>query len=614
MTLRTGLLLLIALVYISGNFFLGRWQNNFYRGDTNGYYLHLVSAFVYGDVGDYDQTIDAMLESNPGIFDPRDDKFLIKPTEKGRKFIKYTLGVPLMEAPFFLLGHWYARLSGTYPADGWSTPYFFAVGLAIIGYVLVGFYLLIGMLQKHFSNLVVVLTVLTIALATNLFYQATYVTMAHGFLFFNYCLLIYLSERFYQRPGLATGFFIGAVVGLITMARIPELVSGLIPVLWGVTGWKAFRERLAFFREHYLALAAAALGFLAFFSLQFGYWYFTSGQLIFNPYEGEGFNFLKPHILNGWFNFANGWLIYTPIMALSLAGVFFLRRYLPEALLPTLFFVGAHVYIHYSYYVWNYFPGLGSRPMVETYPILAFSLAACYGVLAKRRWSTWFSFLILAFFTWLNLFQTWQMNEGIIWPERHNRAFYLATFGKTEFSMDALRAYDSNQLQPDTAGIRRIGRLYFNDFENPSMPNTDSTLRVSGKYALLPMEDFYLIEDKLPLKSVKPKDWLKLGMDANAPMENAILNRDLIATFFLEFYDENGKRRRTTYFKPGSHIGNEAGSIWASGELNKWGEANLFIQVPKGWNENWTVKMFVMNGNKQRIFLDDLYVDLYRGR
>ena len=147
---RNLLLLLIAIVYISGNFILNRWEKTLYYGDSNGYYLHVVSLFVNQDVGDYDKTITTLQEKNPDSGDPREDKYGIRLTEKGKRYIKYTLGVPLMETPFFLVAHAFAKASPKYEANGWSRPYLFVIGFAIIFYVLIGFYLLMKVMEKYF--------------------------------------------------------------------------------------------------------------------------------------------------------------------------------------------------------------------------------------------------------------------------------------------------------------------------------------------------------------------------------------------------------------------------------------------------------------------------------
>ncbi|MEL7121543.1 MAG: hypothetical protein AAFO07_19000 [Bacteroidota bacterium] len=368
-------------------------------------------------------------------------------------------------------------------ANGYGKNYYFVIAFSTVIYVLIGFWLLISTLSKHFKPLTVVLATLSIALATNLFFQATYVTMVHSFLFFDYCLLIYLTDRFFDRPNRWKALAIGLVVGLITITRVPEIISILIPLFWGVTNLKSFRERVQFFIQNYGLLIFAAIGLLLVVSLQLGYWYYTSGKLIFNPYEGEGFNFLKPNIWLGFFDFKNGWLIYTPIMAFSLIGFAFLKRYYASPLIPIIGFILLHTFIHYSYYAWTYFPGLGQRPMVETYALLAFPLAACWQYFLSKKYLVWIPFVAVGFFSWHNLFQTWQMREGIIWSERGNQAFYTATFGQSKGSWKSLVAFDINESQPDTNRLELIEVIAQEDFEGDAFKTKQTQLFYNGENA-----------------------------------------------------------------------------------------------------------------------------------
>ena len=59
-------------------------------------------------------------------------------------------------------------------------------------------------------------------------------------------------------------------------------------------------------------------------SIQLGYWKYTSGKFIINPYgasnAGEGLELLNPHLLEVLFSFRKGWFIYTPLMLFTLVG------------------------------------------------------------------------------------------------------------------------------------------------------------------------------------------------------------------------------------------------------------------------------------------------------
>ncbi len=611
---RLLLVALVGLSFLVGNFSLKKWEIALYYGDSSHYYLHLVSFFIHQDVGDYDRTITSLQTANPDSPDPRDDIYGIRLTDKGRRYIKYTLGVPLMEAPFFLLAHAYAKWVSTddYEPTGWSAPYRLMISLSTIVYLMLGFYMLMGVMERYFSRTTTPLVLLTLALATNLFYHATYVTMAHGFLFFDYCLLIALTVRFYERPNWQKALGIGLVVGLITITRIPEAIAGLIPIAWGVVSWRTLRERWAFLRQHPSFIAAAAVGFFLLLFLQIAYWYYVSDQFYFNPYQGEGFNFAKPKILRGWFDFANGWLIYTPVMAFSIVGLLFIRRYAAAALWPTLLFVGLHSYIHYSYYAWTFFPGMGQRPMVETYPLLAFSLAAMYAQFAKHPSTKWIPLVALLGFGALNIFQTWQMKEGIIWTERHNYGFYVETFGKAKPSLNALRAYDCREPQPDSAAIQEMGLVFSEDFTGSAWDSL--AVDSFGRKRIVPLTSELLIfVEQLPLESMD-FDFLALSATVFIPSEGRMGNRDHLANIMLEVYRADGKRLKSNSIKPASFIGNPEYHIWSSGETNQWGQAGFFQPKSSRMTPGSYLKVYALNRHQQLIFIDQLEVAAYRYR
>lgn len=606
----------LAVFLIGGNLLIDRWPTTLHHGDSNGYYLHVVSALLYHDVGDYSASIDSLKAVNPSADDPRTDIYGIRPTEKGRMYIKYTVGVPVLEAPFFYLAHAYASLSSKYKADGWSKPYMLSVNFAITFYVLLGLWLLMGVLERYFSFRAVALTVIALVVATNLFYHVTYVTMSHGFLFFLHCLLIYLSAKFYDRPNWIKAGLIGATVGLIALTRVPEVVSALVPLLWGVVGWNSFKERLTFLGKNWLMAIPAAVGLFLAFSPQIAYWYYVSGHLIFNPYQGEGFNFWKPNFWPAFFDFENGWLIYTPIMALSIIGLFLLRKYRPKAttslvkhapLFSIIAFVFLQAWIHYSYYVWSYFPGMGQRPMVETYPLLSFGLAACFATsLAKKHWK-WLPYTAIILFGALNLFQTWQSKKGVIWTERSNAAFYWETFGKMSVSKNALRSYDTKHFQPNEAKIKLIRMLHESSFEADSLDVTGELVR-TGDSALFSDFEYHTLVEKLPLQDLEAGNWLKMSIYAYMPKAHQVWNRDATQGMTIELYDAEGNKRRGTQLRLSPHLGNPSNNIWTTGSPDVWDEASFYYRLPKQIKSGWYAKIYLANTVGQKLYLDDFSV------
>lgn len=614
MNQRRQLFFIISLAYLAGHFAIDNWKTRTFGGDSCGYYLHVVSFFVHDDVGDYDKTIASLKETFPRAVDPRDDKFGVRLTEKGRRYIKYTLGVGMMETPFFLLAHAYASYSDKYKANGWSLPYMAMVNISIVFYVIAGFYLLLVTLEKYFPERIIVYTLLAIGFATNLFYQATFATMAHGFLFFDLCLLLWLTMRFYENPTRQKAVGIGLTVGLITITRVPEIVSVFVPLLWGVYNWQTFKNRLDFFKQNGSYLLFALVGFIIIFFPQIIYWEYVSGHIIFNPYQGEGFNFWKPNIYNGWFHFKNGWLVYTPIMAFSLIGWFLLKRYCRVVQLAVFSFVVLNAWIHYSYYIWNYFPGLGSRPMVETYPLLAFGLAAFFSFCQERNWTKWLSILLVVFFSWLNLFQTWQCKEGIIWTQHSNAAFYWETFGALNPNKKSLIAYDSKEFQPDSANLQFLKTIAFERFEDSTRFTVSSAEQYSGEFSLADYTKFPNCGMEMTLKdfNIKSRDWIFVSIKSFRRRVDAVKHRNHLELLVVELFDERNKLKKWTHIKFARQTGNKSNSIWYPGATNQWADGGFFVRIPWKATPDWRLKINVQNPHHQKIFLDDLRIEHYR--
>lgn len=595
---------LLTLFLVIGNFTIDRWERRLYHGDSCFYYLHVVSFWVNGDVGDYDKTITTLREVNPSSADPRDDIYGVRLTEKGRRYIKYTIGVPILETPFFALAHFYAKASPEYEANGWTAPYRYAVGLSISFYVGIGLYMLMWVLAGHFPRRTVIWTAVALVVATNLFYQATYVTMSHGFLFFLHAWLLYATVRFWRRPGVGRAALLGAIVGLIALTRVPEVVAAAVPLLWGIDGWGAAKKRVGWLLKNLPLLLPAGAAFALVFAPQIWYWYYVSGEFIFNPYQGEGFDFLRPRFFKAFFYFDNGWLIYTPIMALALVGLFFLRRYAGGVLIPILTFLVLHCWIHYSYYVYNYFPGLGQRPMVDAYPYLALGMAATFAVCFRARKWRWLPVASVLIFGALNLFQTWQSREGYIWSESHNAAFYVESFGKLSHSLNGLRAYHTGMLQPDEASLSVLDTLFVNDFSAADHPpeHQDTTYVRSGHKAYRNPPEFGNLAKRIDLPETG--DYLEISTWAFLPPDAPYPSRDGAARLVIEVYNAEDRKKFTRSVPMATFIGNPTGMFWLAGERGKWGKANFYLSA-NGLPAGGWAKAYVHNPSGQAITIDD---------
>ncbi|TNE48815.1 MAG: hypothetical protein EP344_18435 [Bacteroidetes bacterium] len=608
------LIALIGILYVAAFFIGNRWPTLAHTGDAWGYYAHLPSVLLYSDVGNYDKTIAATAANSPGYVDPRIDKYGIRTTPTGKYIIKYPVGVAILEAPFFGIAHILTKLDdGTYAPDGFSRPYMLWTGLSGIFYVLLGFFLLWKILNRYFPAAVSRTLILLLAFGTNLFYFSVYNNlMSHSFLFFLHAAVIWASIRFWERQTLINAVMVGAAVGFVAITRTQELIIAAVPVLWGLTGWSSVRERLLFFRQNWKWPAIAALAFFLTALPQLWYWKAVSGSWVYFSYQGETFDFRHPHIWQGLTSFRNGWLVYTPVMLLALAGLFRLRKVTPDAWWPFWVFFPLHLYVTYSWWCWYYINGLGSRPMVETYALLALPLGAFWTWGRQHAWKKVFNWAVFLFVVWLNIFQTWQLREGILWSENGNKAYYQAIFGTLHPDRNALIAYDSGERQPDEP-LFKVRDLAMLNFEDTTVESHTAELAFSGRSCLLATDEFsanaLFTGDS---RELKPGNWISIGCQAFVRKNDKIWDYYQMAMLTLEFTDREDNHIKSRRIRISSKIWNPDHSIWSTGDTDRWGEARFFVRIPRHFPADGKIKAYIWNPHHQKLYVDDLQVSLWQ--
>jgi hypothetical protein len=603
----------LALVFVLTFVAFGQWRSVFYRSDSWGYYLHLPAFFLYQDAGDYTATIAAWRPYNRTDPDPRIDQYGLRTSPTGRTVNKYTLGVATLQSPFFAVAHGWCRLTGASPADGFSWPYVLLAGLSTVFYAILGLFVLRKALLRHFSESTVAATLLALGFATNFFFFATYtVGMAHPYLFFLWSLLIWATQRWYERPAMWRSLLLGGSLGLIVVTRVPEILAVGVPLLWGIGG---VRQRLRFWARHWRQIVLAVLAFGLVVFPQLWYWHAVSGEWIFNSYQGERFNWGDPQVLNGLFSFRNGWLVYTPVMALALVGVVWLRRLAGAAFWPLVWVLPLHIYIIYAWWCWQYINGFGSRPMVDVYPLLAFPLAALVAVAWPRSWSRFLVLGILGFCAALNLFQTWQVSRYILWSEHANRVYFEETWGAREASRAAFVAFESKERQPDTSKVFLHKPLFFNEIKDSTEANHQASQRLSPPWGCYCTGEFCLTTSALSdTSTLRPGDWVRASVQAFVPPEARERRIDKLARLTLVLSGPDGQIQKYREITVTSKIGNPRNILWHGGEAGQWGEAAFFVRVPPDYRPGGNLKLYVWNPDKQKLYLDDLRLDVWRAK
>jgi hypothetical protein len=394
------------------------WKfNNVITNDSIIYYEYLPATFIFNDVSFY--FVDNLPSDFNGSIWVNDKKTY------GNRAPKFTFGLSLIYLPFFLVGHLMANILG-YSTYGYSLPYFVLICLSSWFYAILGIYYIRKILLLYFNDIVVGFTMLSIALATNLFHYVVQDTaMTHAYSFFLFTLFIWFIIKWHEQKQLKTSLFIGVLIGLITLIRPTNAILAVVFILYDVSSFTKFKERIKLFWEYRNQIFIIVVCALLIWIPQFIHWKYLTDHWFYFSYKEEGFFFSNPHILDGLFSYRKGWLVYTPIMIFSILGILFLYKEQKKWVMPITVFLILNIYIVYSWWCWWYGGGYGSRPMIESYALMAIPLASFFAFFDKktsylRSVSLFVMFILIS----LNLFQTLQMKSCLHYDSMTKEAFW----------------------------------------------------------------------------------------------------------------------------------------------------------------------------------------------
>lgn len=607
-------LLLLLCAYMASVHFYQRWNREVLGGgDPWGYYLYLPAIFIHHDLLHLEQSLAARERHNSvnrySTINPLGvDE--VRHVGEGRQVNKYTLGVALLFAPFFFIAHFIAGFTD-YPADGYSFIYAYCIILSSVFYTLLGLFFLRSVLLRYVNDLTTAIVLIIIGLGTNLyFFTVINGPMSHAYLFCLYALLMYATERWYARLRLPDALLVGATAGLITLIRPTEILCIFIPLLWGIGSRSNFSARLALIRAQYPVYAAAAVAFVLMGLPQLFYWKYTTGHFFYYSYGEEGFNFLNPKIRKGLFSFKNGWLIYTPLMCFALAGIPLLWRR-REYWLPILIILPLHIYITYSWWVWNYINGFGSRPMVQLYALLGVPLALLVAFAIKKRWLIAGLAPVFVLLTGLNLFHTWQFTEGMMWSQDATRAFYFGILGKTRMDYFDLVRYDSNEPQPDTNRISLLRPLFQETFEDSLNAQYTREHTRFGDFA-------YVLDNATHYSPGLMTEWRQLNTEGGRWLRVSVWcmrqyqgSGFEVSSMLTVAFERNGRNYKWRGLRLDNKPGNTHYSLWG-GQPHVWEQVYFFVKIPRRVRPDDLFKVFAWNPTPNLIWLDQLEIELWK--
>ncbi len=614
-------ILLAVTISFSIYFFTqhGKSGNIFY-GDALGYYSYLPATFIYDNLTHMDSSCaskpmppffqDYIITSNAGN----------AKTPDGKTLVQYTIGIALAECPSFLIGHGYAKIF-SYKIDGFSKPYEMALRICNWLYCLIGLLLIYFSLRNFFDKQISIFVSLLSFIGTNLLYFTLYQNgMSHIPIFFCYAWLIFITIKLHQKPKSSYFIIAAALCGYITLCRPSDIICIFIPLFYNVYNKQSFYQKLNFIKENRTKLLVAILFFFLPILPQLLYWKIMTGNFYWYSYGSQTFDFLHPHLIEGWLYPGNGWLQYTPIMLFAVIGFLFLKRAKPFLyLMPFLFLL--YSYIIYSWFCYQYINGFGSRPMLHLYPLLAFPLAAFIQFISEKKFAFKLSVsLVMALCVFVNLSFSIKQAKNELWSEFSSFKFNVMTLFKPKINYNDLVLLDVQKVQPDSNSFSKIILMKENNFEKPDSIFNNGIVNDSvskNKFYKQIGEEFSptLVSEIYDEQKFAGAKYLKVSGRFNVQSSPWYY-------YWLSSLDMRISRDDNQVYYRSCKIDNKIGvskrennyeGLKIFGANNKqWDEVHFYIPLPlrKKLMNGDVIKVWVSNCKKGEIWMDDIRIDL----
>lgn len=539
--------------------------------DGRGYYAFLPATFIQQDLS-FKTTYAVERKEFNNMVNPH---YVIE-NAKGQTFNKCYPGVAVMQLPFFLTT---LLIESTYSdhITGYSMLFLMIFHLGSIFYAILGLYFLRKYLELTLKDKrAALLASIFIFIGTNLFFIVIVRTsFSHHFSFCLFAAFAYLVRKYFDSGKLKHVVWIGIVLGLIALIRpLNVMVILAIPLI--LLDWKSIREFFAtIFRLKNGHLVLSFSAFLLVFSLVFILNYLQTGNIMNWSYEGEGFNFGSPHFWEELFSYRIGLFVHTPLLFLSLVGLYFLFKKVPQAVFFWLAYVSIVTYIVSCWWSWDFGGFYGNRVYIEHLVFFALPLAFFFqGV----RWQK-VAIGVASIFSLFMWSRAYQVHTEIV-PNR----FTQETFFTSIFRLDA----------------SQVNSFSFNHDAQPYGIRTRSEkLNISES---TPMEFGEMREFGLTSTFILPKDhshnryYFKINLNKTLAAESDLKGVYLV----LDWYDTI-TNHRSYHTVPLYEYYKENRGIASDLTINQEHYAN-----PK--NELNKVNIYIWNQQKKRFIINRLEV------
>lgn len=421
-------LLILFFLIVSNNFLTKR--DNLIEADGRGYYEFLPAAFIYKDL--HFKYLDTLKTEF------YDDELVARTfytkLENGNRYDKYFIGTAILQAPFFAIGHFWATNSTKYTADGFSTPYQISIYIAALFYAFLGLIFLRLILKSYQVNKTWILVaqfgvVFCTSMLNYIHWDAAY---SHVYSFFLISGFLFFIRKYFLEDNNKALFWSILFLGIIFLVRPTNvLVLLFLPILNEKISllFNAIKE---LFNKHLKTTILAVSIVVLLSQIQCLIWFAQTGKWIYYAYGEETFNWSDPHFTDFLFSYRKGFFLWAPwFFILFLVGIIgHLALKLSLRLFCFLLAFSVLIYVLSSWWIWSYGGSIGSRPLVDFYPVFIVFIAPILA--SKLNWLKRFLLISIPVLAFVMVTQTFQYQKSILKLDGMDEESYWKVFMKTD--------------------------------------------------------------------------------------------------------------------------------------------------------------------------------------
>ncbi len=371
-----------------------------YGYDGNGYYMYVRSVVIDHDL-DLENEFEHAKTQYEYISIPHD-------RETGKVKNQYTLGVPLLWSPFFLVGHTFAFLSGR-SMDGYGAAYTIPTMFGSSLFVLIGLIVVYSIAKTLVKKRYAFFGTLLFWLSSHLFYYGfLQPSMSHSTSFMMVSILIgWWYFKLKEDATIKSWVIFGFLASLAFLVRMQTILYLMIPAIFFVkdiiVAVRHNKKVLSLFIGPILAAFSCLVGLIP----QMFLWKYYTGHLIsaFSNYGLEPENSFKlVQMFYVLFSNRHGLFVWTPVFLLGFIGLLLqYKNQKKQRLFVVSLLVSAilQLVVTASWHNWWSGFAFGNRYMLSTAVVFIIGFSYFLQVVSKKRtWLLWTIGILLIAWNW----------------------------------------------------------------------------------------------------------------------------------------------------------------------------------------------------------------------